>query len=806
MVDRNSMQETADAIVGKYRDPKMRKAMAAANEKINGGRAKATSFGGYGTYIEPRLTHNGGYANHGYLGGGLDTYSGAQFGMGVSIPGINPGLMYGSSLGYGFGTGTSSYGPWGLGGGNNFHSLSTNAQLNHQIIAACISAYDTYGIVRNIIDLFADFTTANLKIDHIDKSVREWYRAWFRKIGGRAFINKMATELYKTSNLFIWTQYAKLSPEQINAMRRGKAMRAIGGDIIITHENEVGEEEEVIIESSKTSAGLFKKSELLNVDDLEVEAQTVPWNYVLLNPLQMEKRGSKFAGEDYWVFLLSRRDVQDIERGKQTGDALKRRQQYQQDLNITESNLPAEFKGKLKDYNGGYGALYSKELKLDNARLFVLQGKKPDNRDWSIPMTYPALKLLSFKETLRQMEARAAQSVINSFTVFKLGNIEKGYSPNPEDFEKLADILQSPGQAINFIWNDAIEIESVEHKINNIFDLQKYESVDRDILATFGISEVIVNGRGGNYSNSFLSVSTTLEKIKFVQEKIEDWFHQQFKVINKAMSFKRLPTLSWGDTPLTDKAKMGQLVLNLFDRNIISAGAVQEYFKFDPDIEISRMVDEKDTFEREGIGVLEKVSPFRRLTDYLKQGYTTPALKKEIDLPEPSGPGPFNKKSDKETKKGTPGRPPGTNTPQSKKRDTAPTGQNTVGNLDVRKVYGMCAQNYVSHLDNQISLLLIKAKGLDSKRQFTNEDKKGINQTILKVLANLEIGEILDENNIFQKIESNNNNELVYLDNVYSDKYQQFTEKNGREPLKPENMQLLAESWAEYKTNQPKDL
>jgi hypothetical protein len=145
----------------------------------------------------------------------------------------------------------------------------------------------------------------------------------------------------------------------------------------------------------------------------------IPWGYTCLNPLQMELRGKRVHDEHYWVMALDKRDTQDIAKGFGMYSS------YNQELGVTEINLPKGFLERLKPYQG-LNNLYAAEVKLTDEELSVIQDRKFDWFDWSVPFVFPALKALSFKDCLRNMEIRACESVINSIFLFKLGKRDSG--------------------------------------------------------------------------------------------------------------------------------------------------------------------------------------------------------------------------------------------------------------------------------------------------------------------------------------------------------------------------------------------
>jgi len=137
---------------------------------------RAYYYGNMGDSIERRMPAGGTG-----IGGGSDLYSG--------LNGLNTSY---NAVGYGNYLGGSSLNMFGRGGQfssllgpNGFYFLkgfSSNAAFNHQVVASCILAYLGYGVVRNIIDLFADFATEGLEIIHEDKTVRQFYNAWAKKV------------------------------------------------------------------------------------------------------------------------------------------------------------------------------------------------------------------------------------------------------------------------------------------------------------------------------------------------------------------------------------------------------------------------------------------------------------------------------------------------------------------------------------------------------------------------------------------------------------------------------------------------
>lgn len=565
------------------------------------------------------------------LGGGNDMFAG-MYGASTSFSSLGPGMFYGAGLGYGEWSYGRGMGPYGMGGAGPFTYLrrfSGNAAVPHNIIARCSIAYLSYGIIKNIVDLYADFSCGGLEIVHEDESVEQFYETWSRKVDLKGRLNRFSTDFFLTGNVFIYRVNAKLSDDDKRDMKRGKGAQVIDGEVVLDGPKKlkiirpkieidpmlatIPDFQNILQQNAKDGkvTAITRDKPPSEFDIPENTAKTIPWDYTSLNPLQIEPRGKKFKGDRTWAFALDRTDTQEMESFINY--------KYYEDLGVTQVNLPNDFKGQLSKYKGSNPG-YVSEIQLDKERLSVVQDKKFDYWDWSVPLVWPALKALSFKDILMAMDIRVASSVINTVTLWKLGDDKNNTYPDDEAFERLADMLQQPGQALNIIWNKDIDAKVIQANTTGLFDNKKYETAERDIIRALGISEVMVGGEGGNFSNSYISVATVLEKLKSARAKFEHWLMRELKIIAEAMGFRKLPKIKWGRSNLTDVKAEQALIIQLVDRGIMSAETALKYFDEDLGIEVERLKREKKIASDEGQGVLEKRGPYQRPEDTVKSG------------------------------------------------------------------------------------------------------------------------------------------------------------------------------------------
>ncbi len=771
-------------------------AMMHATSRANvADRSKGYFYGNMGDSIERRVGNDGGF-----LGEGNDAFSGS-FGTGQTWQGQGGGNYFGTGLLNGYGRMFSGAHGGGQGGFTYLRRFSSNSVFNHQLIASCMMAYLGYGVVRNIIDLYSDFATEGIEIDHPDESVRNFYKTWMTKVDLRDRIHSMFLNLFVSGNVFVHRRWATLSDKEKRAMKSAQASENINDMLLIR-----GSSKDTTIEGRESDFmdWFLEQKEIHLSDDSKNKASAkappsaqdeqmpdnpkkrIPWGYTFLNPLQMELRGRKLRGDHYWVMAIDKRDTLDIAKGMGLHST------YNQELGTTEMNLPKEFLGRIKRYQGP-GAGYAAEVKLDIEELSVLQAPgKWDWFDWAVPFCYPALRALNFKDCLRNMEMKACQSVINSIFLFKLGDIEKGMPAEDEHFERLADMLQMPGQALNILWNEAITAEAIQADVAGIFDTGKHDSADKDILTALGIPEVLVGGKGGNFSNSYIAVATVLERLESYRNKVQSWLMNELKVIADAMGFKKLPTVRFGRTSLKDEKAQQTFMMGLYDRGILSADTLLEEGGTTAEIEASKMKEEKAKYKEKDI--FEPKGPFVK-----------------DPKPAPGAPGakPPGGAAPKAKPKTPNGRPGGTSTGPTGKQSNprGPKGQNVAELLGMQESLQRQGRAMLDQLETFISDKVLSAKALENPnlkhvKSLRAQEKERLEWLIYNVFSHMPTPQAEDakmQDDFIINMLRSDACETVKADvfSSYTDKVADYSKTYGKAPTREMRRQFMVSAWTQ---------
>lgn len=648
-----------------------------------------------------------------------------------------------------------TFGGYGYGGKEGWtYRRGSRTNMDHQRIAQCVMLYKTEGVVQTIVHLLADFTVESLDLVHDDETVHKFFQAWKTKVRLKERLHRFVVDLLRTGNVFVWTKEAKLKPADKTAMKRGVTAQLIGDELVVQVEDRnkrlrdktiaVELTDDQLTKFKDLSAACYDSASAGQVNEARLQAgvrntpknpeapkekqdTVIPWEYISLNPLQMEPRGSRFANEHYWVMMLSARDMKPLSRFMSYT--------YYSDISTTKVNLPEVFKGKLQQ--PPKGSPFAAELRLDSDRLSVIHDiTKADYEDWATPQIYPAYKEVMFKRTMRQAEISAVESMKHAITLIKLGKVEEGFIPTEEQIERVAAALAGGSQVHHLVWDDLIDGKVLQPNLGNIFDPKKYVQVDKDIYASLGVSESVMSGNG-SYANSFMSIKLLLEKLETIRCKLEDWLRVEIKKISDAMKFRRLPIIKWGLMNLRDENAERKLWIDLYDRGIVSDASMLEQFGTDFDIETERQKFEKSIKEEENKGIKQDDKKFRSPVMVSQGPFKRNVL--EPPKPKPKPPG------------GAGGRPVKTGTPQSKKRNTKPRG---MGAIRLFQEYRAFADEALKIVNDTATSLAVEAQGVRDARGLTKAHRDELEQVITYTLAALDPSQEVTRDLVYDVLKS----------------------------------------------------
>ncbi len=626
----------------------------------------------------------------------------------------------------------------------------------HQDIVAMTQAiYKKMGLIRNIIDLMADFSSEGLNIKHPVKKQQRFYRSWAKRVDLQGRAHDFMKLLLRDANVIVRRRNAELPPEIIKLMSSKSSIKAEKLLQIVTDE----------------------KPEKVKVDDRKDKSE-IPWRYTFLNPVMIEKVGGAaakfFNGND--LAMRIPKELANSIRNPKTD--------IEKDL---QNKLPQEVIDAVKKTRGGGGSL----ILLDPTKIYIDYYKKDDWEDWGTPFLYGIFDEITLKEKMKLADMSALDGVINTIRLWRLGDHKEKILPNPNAVNKLLDILQhnQGGGVLDLVWDSMIDLKTEYPPVDKILGDEKYTSVNRDIVQGLGIPNALLGGvdlATRNAETAFVQLKTLIERLEYIREKCLTWINGEFKRVADAMGFKTTPFVSFGTMSLRNEAAEKQLMIQLVDRGIVSVEAVHELFGTNFVIELQRIRDEQNIRDAEP-NILEKGNPyFRPLSILQLQHEFQLELNKLKSGDNPNGDQP-NDEGDNSS-----GRPPNTVDTNPRDKKTQP----------VLSVYKTLAENYMKKIDKIIDPLYVKSKNIKNIRFLTKEQSVELEKVKRHILATITLKDnirSISKEDIFSRTSNDGDvPRACIFEKIFSKNVLRYIEFTGSDPRLEERKSLASSTWATF--------
>lgn len=135
------------------------------------------------------------------------------------------------------------------------------------------------------------------------------------------------------------------------------------------------------------------------------------------------------------------------------------------------------------------------------------------------------------------------------------------------------------------------ETYGTEGQVLNTED--KVKEVKEDIIVALGVAKSLVTGDGPNFATAsiaFQKMVIMLKEIKQVAREILDWIFDDWKEL-KNYADKKIQYI-FSDVDLTNEIEVKKLLIELYDRNLISKNTIQTKMDLIPDVEKSNRTKE----------------------------------------------------------------------------------------------------------------------------------------------------------------------------------------------------------------------
>lgn len=382
-------------------------------------------------------------------------------------------------------------------------------------IILCQKAYFNVAIVRNIIDLMTEFSVGDIYFRDGSKLSREFFEAWWRKIGGRDLQDRHYREYYRGGNVFFYRFESTVQP--------GDVRRLISN---------------------------FGLTTVTAIENLEVPKMKLPVRYVLLNPADI-----MFAGGVSFYSGIYYKRITDFELQRL------RKPQSDEDVEVLKS-LPAETQKIIKNTKVG-----TVNLQLDAEKVLAIFYKKQDYEPFAAPLVWPVLEDLNAKIELKRLDmaiARTQQQVILLITTG--AEPDKG-GVNNANIVALQQLFLNESVGRVLVADYTTKAEFVVPKIGDILTQEKYQQLEQDI--NLGLNNILIGGE--KFANQSVKVEVFMARLEHGRRIfLEQFLIPEIRRISKSLGFKSSPTPYYDEIQLKNNDIRDKIYVRLAELGLLT--------------------------------------------------------------------------------------------------------------------------------------------------------------------------------------------------------------------------------------------
>ena len=391
--------------------------------------------------------------------------------------------------------------------------VSNNSNIDvRDTIILCQKAYYNFSVFRNTIDLMTEFSISNLYYTGGSRKSREFFETLFRKINIDDLQSRFFREYYRSGNVFIYRFNSKM--EKSDAFKINQTF------------------------------GLSEANE--NIE--------IPSKYIILNPSDIQLQGSIAFSNGVYYKVVTDYELQ-ILRNPQT----------EEQKEVFES-LPEETKKLIKDTkNTGMAAV---TLPLNTDRLVAVFYKKQDYEPFSVPMGYPVLEDINWKQEMKQMDMAVARTTNQAILLITMGAKPEDGGVNQKNLMAMQKLFENESVGRVLISDYTTDAKFVIPDIGNILDPKKYDVVNQDIQ--MGLNNILLSDE--KFANTSIKVQVFMERLKQGRRVfLENFLMPEIRRVSKEMGFKNYPDAHFEEVDLRDTSVYSRIYSRLIELGVLTA-------------------------------------------------------------------------------------------------------------------------------------------------------------------------------------------------------------------------------------------
>jgi len=390
-------------------------------------------------------------------------------------------------------------------------SNNSNIEVRDTIIL-CQKAYYNFSVFRNTIDLMTEFSISNLYYTGGSRKSREFFETLFGRINIDDLQSRFFREYYRSGNVFIY---------RFNA------------------------------EMDKSDA--FKINQTFGLSEANDKIE-IPSKYIILNPSDIQLQGSIAFSTGVYYKVVTDYELQIL-----------RHPQTEEQKEVFDS-LPEETKKLINDSkNVGMSAV---TMPLNTDRLVAVFYKKQDYEPFAVPMGYPVLEDINWKQEMKQMDMAVARTTNQAILLITMGTKPEEGGVNQRNLMAMQKLFENESVGRVLISDYTTDAKFVIPDIGNILDPKKYDVVNQDIQ--MGLNNILLSDE--KFANTSIKVQVFMERLKQGRRVfLENFLMPEIRRVSKEMGFKNYPMAHFEEVDLRDTSVYSRIYSRLIELGVLTA-------------------------------------------------------------------------------------------------------------------------------------------------------------------------------------------------------------------------------------------
>ena len=391
--------------------------------------------------------------------------------------------------------------------------VTNNSSLDiRDTIVLCQKAYYNFSVFRNTIDLMTEFSMSEIYLTGGSKKARDFFDALCKKINMNSLQSRFFREYYRSGNVFIHRFDANVSKADVTKMTQTFGLN---------------------------SNASFK----------------LPARYIILNPADIQISGNiTFATGEFRKVLTD----YELER--------LRSPRTEEDRQVLESFDPETIK-KIKGEGNKKPGYTAVTIPLPLDKITAVFYKKQDYEPFSVPMGYPVLEDINWKQEMKKMDMALTRTTNQSILLVTMGAEPEKGGVNQKNLLAMQKLFENESVGRVLISDYTTQAKFVIPDIAGILDPKKYEVVNHDIQ--MGLNNILLSDE--KFANSSIKDQVFMERLNEGRKVfINDFLMPEIKRLSKEMGFKNYPTPHFEDLDLRDNSIYARVYSRLIELGVLT--------------------------------------------------------------------------------------------------------------------------------------------------------------------------------------------------------------------------------------------